>query len=113
MPLRMRIIWSLQAQNDLAEIRAYICAENPSAAARVAQQILTAANNLRTTPAMGSFDETVQERRLVISGLPYFISYAVDSNEGSIKISRIYHTSRQWPTVTKPDLRIVSGMDWT
>ena len=92
----MQIIWSLLAQDDLAGIRTYIGKDNPVAAIRVSKKILTTAKNLRTTPAMGSWNEATQERRFVIPGLPYFISYSLDRDKGILIISRIFHTARMW-----------------
>ncbi len=47
------VVWSPQALGDVARIAAYIAAENPVAAARVARELLVAGDSLVVFPRRG------------------------------------------------------------
>ena len=66
----MRVKWSRKALINLDFAVEYIAADNPTAAAEVA-------------------------RELVISGLPYILPYV--EKAGVVTILRVMHTSMKWP----------------
>ncbi len=52
-----KVIWTIEALEDLASIRAYIAQFNPSAATRLGDRLLNAGNRLSTYPPTGSASE--------------------------------------------------------
>jgi len=49
----MRLVYSEEAVGDLVRLRAFIAKKDPSAAARVATELIARMDNLRLFPAMG------------------------------------------------------------
>lgn len=91
----MRIKLSRSAERDLAELRAYIAADNAEAADLVSGRLVKAFLLLRDHPEIGRPSETGTGREWSVPDLPYVIPYKVRS--GVLYILRIYHTSRQRP----------------
>jgi plasmid stabilization system protein ParE len=96
--------WSTDALTDLADQVAYIAAENPSAARRVADAIDKSALALgdiptgRTGRVTGTYEKSV-------TGLPYILAYAITQagGEETVAIVRVIHTARNWPAEKWPD----------
>ena len=96
--------WSNDALADLAEQIAYIAADNPSAASRVADTIDKTALALGDMPigrpgrVTGTYEKSVK-------GLPYVVAYAITQTGGAeeIAIVRVIHTSREWSAEEWPD----------
>ncbi len=73
-----KIIWSLQARDDLREIVSFIAVGNPAAAASFGLQIITRTDSLANFPQLGrvvpeQHDENIREIIL----RPYRIIYRV------------------------------------
>ena len=91
----MRLEWTLQALGDLRETAAFINRDNPSAAARIADRIQTAAEILLDHPHLGRPGRRQLTRAMVVSGTPLIIIYWVQG--GAVQILRVLHHSRKWP----------------
>jgi addiction module RelE/StbE family toxin len=95
----MQIRWQDDAINDLSQVRRFIAMDNPSAAARVANRIRSAAPELARQPGMGIPGRVPGTRERVLVDVPYIIAYRVE--EDSVVVLRVLHTSRKWPeTIT-------------
>ncbi len=92
----MKIIWSPEAIDDLAALRAYISRDNPSAARRVALHLLEMVETtLAENPPIGRPGRVPGTREFVIDKTPYIVPYRVKDN--ALQILRIYHGARRWP----------------
>lgn len=91
----MRVRWSRKALQNLDHAVEYIAADNPTAAAEVAQRIWNASQLLADQPGMGRPGRVTGTRELVIPGLPYILPYI--EKPGAIIILRVMHTSMKWP----------------
>jgi plasmid stabilization system protein ParE len=82
---------------------AYIAAENPAAARRVADQIRETCEALgeMTTGRPGRVQGTYEK---VVVGRPYIVAYTVADQGGreAVSILRVIHTARDWPEETWP-----------
>ncbi|TPK58027.1 type II toxin-antitoxin system RelE/ParE family toxin [Mesorhizobium sp. B2-4-15] len=96
--------WSREALDDLKQQLAYIAADNPVAARRVADLIRGAGAALGKMPTgrpgrvSGSYEK-------VVTGLPYIIAYSLTVQAGRefISIVRVIHTSRDWQPEEWPE----------
>ena len=91
----MRIELSRSAERDLRELRAYIAADDPEAADRVAGRLVKAFLLIRSNPNIGRPSDRGKGRERSVPDLPYVIPYEVRS--GVLYILRIYHTARLKP----------------
>jgi toxin ParE1/3/4 len=96
--------WSRDALDDVKEQIAYITADNPSAARRVADRIRDTGVTLgaRATGRPGRVTGTYEKP---IVGLPYIIAYSITSKHGRevISILRVIHMARDWPVGEWPE----------
>jgi toxin ParE1/3/4 len=92
----MTLVWSPQAVEDLASLRAYIAADDPAAARRVALHILNSVETaLPRSPQMGRPGRVPGTRELVIPKTPFIVPYRLQGRV--IQILRVYHGARRWP----------------
>lgn len=91
----MIIKWLDDAVYDLQALRQYIAQDKPSAASRVAKDILKTVNLLSKQPSMGRPGRVHGTRELIISRTPYIVPYRVINN--TIEILRVLHGAMQWP----------------
>jgi toxin ParE1/3/4 len=92
----MTPVWSPEAINDLAALRAYIEQENSAAAQRIALHIITNVETLlANNPEMGRPGRVPGTRELVIPRTPFIVPYRLVGN--TIQILRIFHGARRWP----------------
>ena len=84
----MPVIFSADALADLENIRAYIGADDPFAASRVAVQIVAACDRLEHLPERGRPGLVVGTRELT-SAWPYVIVYRLTPE--AVEIVRIWH----------------------
>jgi toxin ParE1/3/4 len=89
----MRIEWDPRAVRDLREIRAFIAADKPTAAARVAQQIKASVERLSEFPMMGRQARHSNIRILPISGFPYVVYYRLMPEV--VEILGVFHGARR------------------
>ncbi len=90
--MNYRITLSPLAQKDLKNIEKYISKDNPEAAKRFCDKLLTAAESLESFPYRGSCADSKQARTLVCK--PYIIFYDVDSKGKEVQILRFWHAAR-------------------
>jgi len=93
-----RVILSLEAQNDLREIKRYISLDSSQAAERFAQRLAKTTSLLETHPEMGRmFPEmrNITIREIVVGN--YRIIYEVNSLKRQVKIARYWHAARGTP----------------
>jgi toxin ParE1/3/4 len=95
-----KIIWSLQARDDLREIVLFIAANNPTAAEAFGLRLMTKTDSLANFPQLGrvvpeEHDENIRE--IVLR--PYRIIYQVISAKQIVAIARIWHGARGEPDV--------------
>jgi toxin ParE1/3/4 len=91
----MRIDWLPEAGQDLVEIRRFIAADHPNAAAQVAKRILDTVSYLRDHPEIGRVGRLPGTRELIIPGLPYIVPYRVKG--AAIIILGVLHAAQEWP----------------
>lgn len=101
--MRRAVQWSRDALDDLEDQVAHIAADNPEAARRIAESILSTAAALgdRTTGRPGRVAGTYEKS---ITRLPYVIAYAVRPSPETeiVAILRVIHTARDGPAESWP-----------
>lgn len=91
----MTTVWSPQAVEDLAALRAYIARDDPAAAQRIALSIIGAVELLAENPAAGRPGRVPGTRELVIPRTPFIVPYRQHGDV--IQVLRVYHGARRWP----------------
>ena len=100
--MKRRVEWSQDALDDLRNQVAYIFADNPDAAQRVATRIRAAGTALGdfATGHPGRFSGTYEKS---VAGLPFIIAYALADGDRAVSILRVIHTARNWQAEDCPD----------
>lgn len=92
----MTPVWSPEAIEDIAALRAYIEQDDKAAALRVALHIVQNVETLLSdNPEMGRPGRVPGTRELVIPKTPFIVPYRVVG--ATIQILRVYHGRRRWP----------------
>jgi toxin ParE1/3/4 len=92
----MTPVWSLEALDDIAALRAYIEQDDPAAAQRVAVPIIeTVETLLANSPEMGRPGRVPGTRELVIPRTAFIVPYRLVGN--TIQVLRIFHGAGRWP----------------
>ncbi len=92
----MTPIWSPEAIDDLAALRATIDEDDPAAAQRVALHILHNVEILLPkNPEMGRPGRVPGTRELAIPRTPFIVPYRVQGN--TIQVLRVFHGAQRWP----------------
>jgi toxin ParE1/3/4 len=92
----MIVVWSPQAIDDLASLRAFIAEDDPAAAKRIALLILRNVGQLVSVhPEIGRAGRVPGTRELVIPRTPYIVPYRI--RDRRVQVLRVYHSSRRWP----------------
>ena len=91
----MEIVWREVALDSLQRVRAYIARDNPGAAERVRERILSAVRNLADMPNMGRPGRVEDTRELIVSGMPYIVAYTVLDDQ--VVIIAVQHSAQKWP----------------
>jgi toxin ParE1/3/4 len=92
------IVWTEPAVADLKAIRGYLEEHSPSAAARIAAEILEHAEILRTFPLIGpcyARDRSGRTREIVCR--KYRIFYRVIEEANRVEILTVWHGARSEP----------------
>lgn len=92
----MTLVWTRPARRDLADLRAWIAADNPTAARTQAERLLAAAARLPALPRAGRPGRVPGTRELAVPATPYLIAYR--ETAAGIEILRVLHASRRWPS---------------
>ncbi|MBX9697960.1 MAG: type II toxin-antitoxin system RelE/ParE family toxin [Acetobacteraceae bacterium] len=94
-----RIVISVAALRDLEEAVAFIAAENPDAATRLAARLRQAGAKLGDFPLMGPrLAGSRSCRAFAVPATPFWLVYRVKGD--TVTILRIWHGARGWPPVT-------------
>ena len=92
----MTPVWSPEAIDDLASLRAYIEQDDPAAAEQIALHII---HNVETllprNPEMGRPGRIPGTRELVIPRTPFIVPYRLRGK--TIQVLRVFHGARRWP----------------
>ncbi len=88
-----RVIWAVDARDDLERIADYIALDNPMAAARVIDTITSRDHLLAEHPQIGRAIGGGQ-RKLNAGRYPYNLIYRIAGNE--VEILRIRHMAEDW-----------------
>jgi toxin ParE1/3/4 len=91
----MQIEWTRPALDDLREAGAFIAADNPPAAVRMAARVREAVESLADLPNVGRPGRLLTTRELVVTGTPFLVIYRV--HLGALQILRLLHHARRWP----------------
>ena len=91
----MIVIWSPRAIAHLADLRAYVAHENPSAASRIATVVMAAIERLAKLPNIGCPGRVSGTRELVVPSTPYVIPYRVRGER--LEIIAVFHRRQRWP----------------
>lgn len=90
----MKVVWTLEAEQDRLDIWNYITSENPAAAIRLDTLFSEAAGQLSTHPRMGKAGEVPGTREL-IPHESYRLVYEIVSD--TVWVLTLIHTARLWP----------------
>lgn len=87
----MKLVYSEEAVADLVRLRAFIAEKDPSAAARVAAELITRVENIRLFPEIGRSVSHAPEPEVVRDAVfgKYVVRYTTHSE--AIVILRIWH----------------------
>ncbi len=95
-----KIIWSLQARDDLRDIVSFIATDNPTAAATFGFRLMTQVDLLANFPQLGRVvpeENDVNIREIILR--PYRIIYQVLPAQPEVAIARIWHGARGEPEI--------------
>ena len=95
-----KIIWSLQARDDLREIVTFIAADNPSVAESFGLRLMSKVDVLANFPQIGRVvpEENHENIREIILR-PYRIIYQLLPAQQVVAIVRIWHGARGEPEI--------------
>jgi len=89
----VEIVWSPLARARLRKIHAYVAADNPEAAERLATRIVAMVEALRNHPYLGRAGAEPGIRELVVGGTPYIVLYRVRGER--VTIGTIWHGAQR------------------
>ena len=89
----MIVRWTATGLRDLECLHAYVAEDDPEAAARTVERILSAIEELRRHPEMGRRGRVTGTRELVVP--PYIIGYCAKGT--ALQILGVIHGARRWP----------------
>jgi len=89
------VVWSARAVRDLAQLRAFIATDRPSAAATTATAILSSVELLAERPALGRPGRLPGTRERVVPGTPYLVPYRVRGDR--LEVIAVLHGRQRWP----------------
>ena len=92
-PLGIR--WLKRALANLDAEAAFIARDQPAAAARVVDAIITTVELLAQHPARGRPGRVEGTRELVVPDTPNLAPYRVRGH--AVEILRVFHGARKWP----------------
>lgn len=90
----MKIIWTPEAEQDRHDVRQYIAADNPLAAARMDELFGMAAARVSMFPNLGRPGKIPDTREMIPHEI-YRLVYEVAGE--TAWILALVHTARQWP----------------
>ena len=98
--MAFKIVWTLQARDDLGDIVRFIATDNPTTAEILGYSLISRVDSLEQFPLLGRMvpevgDQTVRE----IVFRPYRIIYRVGEEQQLLTILRIWHGARGEPVL--------------
>jgi toxin ParE1/3/4 len=90
----VQVKWLKRALKNLDEEAAYIARDDPTAAARIVERIVTSVEGLGAHPASGRTGRVPSTRELIVTGAPYLVPYRVRGE--TVEILRVFHGARKW-----------------
>ena len=93
----MQIRWEEDAIDDLQSLYSYIKKDNPAAAEKVANKILSSVDLLFDHPLLGKAGRIHKTRELVVKGTPYTVVYLAEFE--AVTLLRIFHQQQSWTTL--------------
>lgn len=90
----MRVLWTLSAERDRADIVDFIAQDNPLAAIRMDELFGTAVGRLAEHPLMGRPGQIPGTREMILHE-SYRLVYEVQAD--TVWILALVHTARIWP----------------
>lgn len=90
-----RVIWSLDARNDLSEMDAYYRPLNPDFAQRTLLDAIKAGDFLLQWPRAGQALQESQHRKWRVARTPYSLIYR--ETAAGIRIVRVLHAAQDGP----------------
>lgn len=94
----MKIEWAAEAAAELDDILSYIAAQNPSAAALIAERAVVAEERIQQFPRAGKYDAETDTHDRFIPNTRIVLTYAIQGE--TVWIITTWHTSRD--PETKP-----------
>ena len=91
----MIIVWSRRAIRHLAQLRASIARDHPTAARRIATTLLDAVEALAERPNLGRPGRVLGTRELVAPGTPDVMPYRLRGDR--LDIIAVFHGRQKWP----------------
>ena len=91
----MIVNWTIAAQYDLRNIKAYIADDNPAAARRVVLTIIDYTEIKLEMPRIARPGRASGTRELLIPSLPYTVAYRIV--EKRVDILQVIHQATLWP----------------
>ena len=91
----MELFWTPEASQDRDEIYEYIEADNPAAALALDELFAEKAGRLVDHPGLGRPGRVAGTRELV-AHQNYILIYDMSGNQ--VRLLRVLHAARQWPT---------------
>lgn len=87
----MKLVYSQEAIEDLKDLRAFIAKHDPSAARRIATELVARIDALRTAPALGRPVAQAPDPTVIRDAVfpPYIVRYAAHGQ--ALAILRIWH----------------------
>jgi len=96
--MAFQIVWSQTAVEDLREIVKFIALDDATAAASLAERILTRIERAAELPFSNrAVPERAERSVREVILKPYRIVYQVDDRRGAIHILRVWHAARGAP----------------
>ena len=87
----MKVLFRVEALDDLDNHLTFIANENPVIAEQVGQRILSSIYSLEAFPRMGKKGRVADTYELVIRKLPYIVIYRLTN---FVEVLAIFHTSQ-------------------
>ncbi len=94
------IIWTQSALEDLRELVRYIAADDPIAAERFGNAIISRVEGIQSFPRIGRVVPEVGDdlvREIILA--PYRIVYQLDDSSEEIAVIRVWHGARGEPVL--------------
>ena len=91
----MKVRWSRPASLHLAESGDFVARDNPTAAHRLVDTIITRTEALAAHPQLGRPGRVAETRELVAAGTPHIVAYRV--RLGTVEVLAVFHGARRWP----------------